>query len=64
MYRTVLHENGKERNMARSEKRKAWNVAKQLEYIRVIPDIKKRIYASESETELTRILTTARHMMK
>lgn len=50
--------------MARNEKRKAWNTAKALGYTNVMPDIKKRIYASESETELTRILTTARHMMK
>lgn len=50
--------------MARNEKRRAWNKAKALGYVRVMPDIKERIYASGSEMELTRILITARHMMK
>lgn len=50
--------------MARNEKRKAWNVAKQLGYTKVMSDIKERIYAAASETELIRILATARHMMR
>lgn len=48
--------------MAKKDKRAAYLIALQLKYDKVLPDIKERIYAAESESEITRILVTARHM--
>ena len=49
--------------MERQIKRDYFRKAKQLGYLDVMPDIKKRIYASERETNILRIMTTARHLM-
>lgn len=49
--------------MSKNEKRRAYNTAKALGYESVMPDIKRRIYAAETEAEVTRIMVTARHKM-
>ena len=47
----------------RQFKRRTYDAAKQLGYERIVPDIKCRIYTAESENEVSRIMTTARHKM-
>ena len=49
--------------MSKNEKRRYYNTAKALGYESVMPDIKRRIYAAETEAEVIRVMTTARHMM-
>ena len=49
--------------MTKNEKRRYYNMAKTLGYERVMPDIKQRIYAAETEAEVIRVMTTARHKM-
>lgn len=44
-------------------KRRTYDTAKQLGYERIMPDIKCRIYTAESEDDVSRIMTTARHKM-
>lgn len=48
----------------RNMKRDAYNIARELGYERVMPDIKQRIYACSTETEITRIMYNARHLMR
>ena len=43
--------------MERQIKRDYFRKAKQLGYLDVMPDIKERIYASERETNIIRIMT-------
>ena len=43
-------------------KRKAYLIAKQLGYEKLMPNIKSRIYSCTTQEEITRVLITARHM--
>lgn len=49
--------------MSRRDKRWIYSKAKALGYESVMKDIKKRIYSAETESEATRVMITARHLM-
>lgn len=47
----------------RSLKLKTWQIARALGYVRVMPDIKTRIYEAVTEADVYRVMATARHLM-